>query len=204
MSENVLKNVRIVHKHDTEENWLKATNFIPKQGELIIYDVDDKYNYERMKIGDGNTLVNDLPFSNDWESLENRPFYEELSYVSYIPEQVVEFIVNSNMTSCSVSIDNVDMPWDWVEYKVTFDNIEYIGMMTDNADSAWIDINLNGGERMKIYNYGYVYINSANFAGEHSIKVEREENIIKTIDAKYLDFPAYGGEGENSICLNDK
>jgi hypothetical protein len=62
MSENVLKNVRIVHKHDTEENWLKATNFIPKQGELIIYDVDDTYDYERMKIGDGNTLVNDLPF----------------------------------------------------------------------------------------------------------------------------------------------
>ena len=81
MSENVLKNVRIVHKHDTEENWLKATNFIPKQGELIIYDVDDKYNYERMKIGDGNTLVNDLPFSNDWESLENRPFYTKKNYI---------------------------------------------------------------------------------------------------------------------------
>lgn len=76
MSENVLKNVRIVHKHDTEENWLKATNFIPKQGELIIYDVDNNYNYERMKIGDGKTLVNDLPFSNDWKSLENKPFYD--------------------------------------------------------------------------------------------------------------------------------
>ena len=62
MSENVLKNVRIVHKHDTEENWLKATNFIPKQGELIIYDVDDTHDYERMKIGDGETLVSDLPF----------------------------------------------------------------------------------------------------------------------------------------------
>lgn len=64
MSEKTLTNVRIVHKHDIEENWLKATNFIPKQGELIIYDVDDKYNYERMKIGDGISLVNDLPFGS--------------------------------------------------------------------------------------------------------------------------------------------
>lgn len=58
-------NGRIVHKHDTEENWLKATNFVPKQGELIIYDIDSTYNYERFKIGDGSTLVNSLPFADD-------------------------------------------------------------------------------------------------------------------------------------------
>lgn len=56
-------NTRIVHKHDTEANWLKAANFIPKQGELIIYDIDDVYTYERFKIGDGKTLVSELPFS---------------------------------------------------------------------------------------------------------------------------------------------
>ena len=80
MSEKTLNNIRIVHKHDIEENWLKATNFIPKQGELIIYDIDTEHNYERMKIGDGNTLVNDLPFSNDWESLENKPFEDNSVY----------------------------------------------------------------------------------------------------------------------------
>ena len=40
-------NSRIIHKHDTESNWLKATNFIPKQGELIVYDVDENYTYQR-------------------------------------------------------------------------------------------------------------------------------------------------------------
>ena len=54
---------RIIHKHDTEENWNKATNFIPKQGELIVYDNDSIYDYERFKIGDGITNVNDLPFA---------------------------------------------------------------------------------------------------------------------------------------------
>jgi len=53
---------RVVHKHDTEENWLKATGFTPKQGEIIIYDIDDDYDYERFKIGDGTTNVNSLPF----------------------------------------------------------------------------------------------------------------------------------------------
>ena len=58
-------NARIVHKHDTEANWLKAVNFIPKQGELIVYDVDTTHNYERIKIGDGATLVSALPFVDD-------------------------------------------------------------------------------------------------------------------------------------------
>lgn len=56
---------RIIHKHDIEENWIKAVNFIPKQGEIIIYDKDDNYGYERMKIGDGVSKVNDLPFNLD-------------------------------------------------------------------------------------------------------------------------------------------
>ena len=62
MAEKNIK-TRIIHKHDTEENWNKATNFIPKQGELIVYDNDSIYDYERFKIGDGITNVNDLPFA---------------------------------------------------------------------------------------------------------------------------------------------
>ena len=64
MAEKNFNNVRIINKHDTEANWLKATNFIPKQGELIVYDKDSTYNYERFKIGDGSTLVSSLPFAD--------------------------------------------------------------------------------------------------------------------------------------------
>lgn len=53
---------RITHKHDIEANWIKAVNFIPKAGELIIYDKDESYNYERLKLGDGINKINDLPF----------------------------------------------------------------------------------------------------------------------------------------------
>ena len=52
---------RIQHKHDTAENWDKAINFIPKAGELIVYDADAN-NPLRFKMGNGNDVVIDLPF----------------------------------------------------------------------------------------------------------------------------------------------
>lgn len=93
---------RIVHKHAIESNWLKAINFVPLQGELIIYDVEvdaegniltlpkgrtTPYTYERFKIGDGKTLVKDLPFVDDGirdvtelptENIDDKAFYRLL------------------------------------------------------------------------------------------------------------------------------
>lgn len=48
-----------------EANWLKATNFTPLASEIIVYDSDENYNYPRIKIGDGETNINDLPFIVD-------------------------------------------------------------------------------------------------------------------------------------------
>lgn len=56
---------RIIHTHDTEENWNKLTQFIPKKGEIIVFDADSGYNYERIKIGDGVTTIVNLPFTSD-------------------------------------------------------------------------------------------------------------------------------------------
>lgn len=67
-------NIRIIHKHDIEENWKKAVNFIPKKGEFIIYDIDNNYDYPRLKIGDGETIVSDLPFINDNKSFSWNQF----------------------------------------------------------------------------------------------------------------------------------
>lgn len=56
-------NLRIIHTHDTEENWNKNNQFIPQCGELIVYDIDNSYKYQRFKIGDGVTDIKDLPFT---------------------------------------------------------------------------------------------------------------------------------------------
>lgn len=58
-------NGRIIHKNDIEENWEKAINFIPKKSELIIYNPDNTHAQARVKVGDGVTKVNDLPFIID-------------------------------------------------------------------------------------------------------------------------------------------
>ncbi len=58
-------NSRIQHKIDTSENWAKAENFIPLDGELIIYS-----DLRRIKIGDGNSYVNDLNFMDSGNSLD--------------------------------------------------------------------------------------------------------------------------------------
>ena len=52
-----------VQAHDTEANWNTATNFIPRRGQIIVYDADENYGFERFKIGDGITPVTNLPFS---------------------------------------------------------------------------------------------------------------------------------------------
>jgi hypothetical protein len=56
---------RVSHLHKTEAEWLKHTTFVPEAGELIIYDADNTFKYQRMKIGDGKTLLRELPFFVD-------------------------------------------------------------------------------------------------------------------------------------------
>ena len=48
-------------QHDTEQNWEQAGNngFIPLAGEIIVYD---NLVGSKIKIGDGATNINDLPF----------------------------------------------------------------------------------------------------------------------------------------------
>lgn len=62
---NKTLNARIVQKHDTQVNWEKATGFIPKAGEIIIYDADENYSYPRIKVGDGENYINQLPFIDE-------------------------------------------------------------------------------------------------------------------------------------------
>lgn len=55
---------RIINKHDTESNWNNKPDFVPMNGELIIYEPDTNENNTRFKVGDGVTNVTSLPFCN--------------------------------------------------------------------------------------------------------------------------------------------
>lgn len=61
MAEKTL-NSRLIMKHDSSANWAKATSFVPKKGEIIIYDGSGS-TASKFKIGDGSTTVVNLPFA---------------------------------------------------------------------------------------------------------------------------------------------
>ena len=108
MAEKIIFNTRIVQKHDTELNW-NLTDFIPKQGELIVYDADENYNYERLKIGDGKTAIINLPFVD-----ENFKIPTKVSQLEndshFISEEQIKSLVeslNSNMVLRFYCIEDV-------------------------------------------------------------------------------------------------
>ena len=86
---NKVFNGRIQQKHGTASEWSLATSFIPLDGELIVYDVDNDNPSPRFKVGNGVDKVNDLPFSDDdiWAAIE------ELPTKTYIEEYVNESII---------------------------------------------------------------------------------------------------------------
>ena len=116
---------RIQLKHDIEENWLKAINFVPKEGEIIIYDSDSNNPTPRFKIGDGVTVIGSLPFvaaQADWnitdESdsgyIRNKPNYNKIvtdleklsTNVAYINKENNENIENPDIAASSIIIDS--------------------------------------------------------------------------------------------------
>lgn len=53
---------RVTHLHRTEAEWSRLLDWKPEAGELVIYDPDEKFNYARIKIGDGHNTLAALPF----------------------------------------------------------------------------------------------------------------------------------------------
>lgn len=112
---------RSVQKHDVQSNWEKAINFIPMAGEIIVYDVDTNYNYERIKIGDGETNVNALPFVND----------------------ALKTAIESDISDLDTRINDIDaLVGDTsVSEQIEAANIIYVGpnMPTDPNIKIWIN-----------------------------------------------------------------
>ena len=139
MAEKNMK-ARIVHKHDIEANWLKATNFIPMKGEIIVYDIDDIYNYERFKIGDGKTLVSELPFYDDaLKEYVDSKIDVELSDTS-------ENAVQNKVVNAAISNLNTLVGDEPVSAQIAAANMIYVGpdKPADPNIKVWINTSEEG------------------------------------------------------------
>ncbi len=68
MAEKSLQ-ARIQNKIDLTANWEKATNFIPKKGEIIVYSDGGGTGIPKMKVGDGATKIGSLKFADEGQYL---------------------------------------------------------------------------------------------------------------------------------------
>ena len=86
MTTKTLK-TKIINKHDTETNWAKSS-YIPNKAEIIVFDADETYNYERFKIGDGVHNVNELNFAD-------KHLLDKIDSMKHIPEggSIGDFLV---------------------------------------------------------------------------------------------------------------
>lgn len=170
------------------------------------------YNQTVHKL-DKKYLPDDIGGVSDWNQndpeapdyIKNRPFYEEIQYIAYIPEQTIEFTDYSGIYVSGEASDMPlgNLPWDLVPFRITVDGIEYEATMHDNGDNAWLSFSLNDGTSMTIYEYGGVVIYSTAYLGNHVIKVEQINNVIHPLDSKYFGYTLYAGTGENAICINN-
>lgn len=93
---------RIQSKRDTTANWNATQNFIPLDGEIIVYTDYYGENTPAIKVGDGKTIVQELGllgFEPKWDSFPIR-FIEDLS------EDGKEEILYINTTNASAYIWN--------------------------------------------------------------------------------------------------
>lgn len=77
---NKIYQSRVIQKHDTSANWAKATNFVPLKGEIIVYD-----DLNKIKIGNGGTVVNDLPFVTPTIPTKLSEFEDDVVANKYLP-----------------------------------------------------------------------------------------------------------------------
>lgn len=110
---------RMAQKHDLEANWLKDAEFVPMQGELIVYDIEvdsdgntlelpegriEPYLYERLKIGDGITAVCDLPFMDEILNIASANVFHQGTSLASLVES---YLLNINYDSLAFDTSEI-------------------------------------------------------------------------------------------------
>lgn len=201
--------VRHVQKHETEANWKKVDTFIPKRGEIIIYDIDENYSYERIKIGDGITSLKDLSFKlfqSDWTQndinahnyINNRSHYEEtINKDFYSNDNLIIYADQYKESFLKVFFQ------EGAEYTIVWNGQTYTCTARDDGyDDIYI-----GNQRIAFEVMGWTFPEDivsnepfflATYApdrwsiimtadeGTFSISIKETEKYVKQLDEKYI------------------
>ena len=152
---------RTQQKTDTLANWEKATNFIPLKGEQCIYS-----DINRMKVGDGVTLLSKLPF------------FDSGIYKSYTGIIATSSSSQDVMTFYFGEVIPTDLNVNWtIHYQIyvtipgqvnyqTFCDVTMIGTASSIVSYASFNGIKNTSYR-PIYYSSVRYVNTTGFAAGH-------------------------------------
>lgn len=187
---------RIQLKHDIEENWSKATNFVPKVGEIIIYDIDENNSIARFKIGDGITNVNSLPFVSHHE------------VISYLPQDLTEEQKAQARENIGAGEPQIQADWnqndetatDYIKNKTHYDT-RTTKKVTYRFDGKYFDtwegekVDLNGDGTMYYLKLSDDVPSITDFVGCTQIVVDDGVLTSTTITEDNTDWYADAGHG---------
>ena len=208
MALNKQINARQQQKHDIEANWILAGNngFVPLNGEIIVYDKDDNYDFQRVKIGDGVTDVNALKFVNqaDWNASEGEPGHV-LNRTHYTESGMVEVLEPSSHTPEGGNNDlYVDrmlglvggetyiVNWNGTEYKCTANAVSESGV--SSVTLGYMPLG-NEEENVNGYPFGVVDATIAGLVMTYvrtydenpfTVSIYHDAETVHKLDHKYL------------------
>lgn len=180
MAEKTL-NTRIQQKHDSQTNWDKATNFIPKDGEIIIYDADANNAKPRIKVGDGTSKLSALPFiTNDADILAK---LNALDYSGATASgNAISFITQVTQTDGAINATKATIP-------VAASN--QLGLVKSGTD---ITVDANGNVSVKNNSHNHTSANISDLSTTISTAIT---NAIGSLDAA---DPTADGTGTSFIA----
>ena len=132
--------------------------------------------------------------NNNWEDINNKPFYEETDIVNIIPETTIEgfslmedsiYYVFDPFTFDPVNGKIYTVTWDGVNYDVEFVRFNNQFGFMGNENYANM---VTGGDIpfAIVFSYGSIYLVTESTSNSHSISINGEGNIIHYLDHKYI------------------
>ena len=197
MPEKVIS-TRISLKHDVEANWKLATVFVPRAGEVIIYDKDDTHTSPRIKIGDGNLPVTKLPFLYSKTGNATQPIFIKedgtIAATTYqlnatVPEGAV--FTDTHYTAKMVATSNS------INTEITGTEVTnpYLNIIEDGAVRSSTRIVGEGATSVKTNANGEIVIKSTEVTVPKALK----NPYLLKVRVNARDFFSYDGSAQRII-----
>ena len=227
MAEQIIK-TRIINKHDIPSNWIKAVNFVPKQGEIIIYDKEnnpDMYSgysnpflapegYQSIYIGFKFTATdNTLVFKDkegkvllSYENIDNYLDLNKFYYISIAEPKDFGIYDGSGPNANKVVFSSTMKDFPVVEYQKIEDQIRTIQTIQKESDLQIYYQTIFNETKIKIGD-GTTLVNNLPFIESKTSSIIEENNLhtegYKTNTSVKVYLPLSENVTNKTITLSD-